>query len=145
MKVTTLTDYALRALVEIASRNQDWVTIEDIASNQDMSEDYLRSALNILRRAGIVVSRRGREGGFALARSSDEIYLGDVIRAVDGPLTSIRGLRPEGIEYLGSSSGLEKVWIALRAQQREVLDSVSIQAVVDAQFPEIVLRYISES
>lgn len=145
MKVTTLTDYALRAVIEIASRNQDWVTIEDIASNQDMSVDYLRSALNILRRADIVLSRRGREGGFALASPAYSIFLGDIIRAIDGPLTSIRGLRPEGVEYLGSSSGLEKVWVALRSRQREILDSVSIQAIVDAEFPEIVLQYIENT
>ncbi|MEY3407691.1 MAG: HTH-type transcriptional regulator CymR [Actinomycetota bacterium] len=138
MRFTTLTDYGLRAMLEIAASQDEWVSIETVATSQSMSDDYLRTALNALKRAGLVESRKGRQGGFKLAKSADEIHLADVIRAIDGPLTSISGHRPEGVAYTGAASGLEKVWIALRAKERRILDNVSLQDVLDSKFPDFI-------
>lgn len=138
MRFTTLTDYGVRAVLEIAASKDEWVSIEFISERQKMSDDYLRTALNALKRAGILESRRGREGGFRLARPAEQIHLADLLRAIDGPLTSVRGQRPEGVEYEGAAFGLEKIWIALRASERKILDSVSVADLVSGQLPEFV-------
>ena len=138
MRFTTLTDYGVRAVLEIAASKEDWVSIEFISERQKMSDDYLRTALNALKRAGILESRRGREGGFRLARPADQIHLADLLRAIDGPLTPVRGQRPEGVEYLGAAEGLEKIWIALRSSERKILDSVSVADLVSGILPPFV-------
>jgi Rrf2 family protein len=138
MRFTTLTDYGVRAVLEIAASKEDWVSIDFISERQKMSDDYLRTALNALKRAGILESRRGREGGFRLARPADQIHLADLLRAIDGPLTSVRGQRPEGVEYLGAAEGLEKIWIALRSSERKILDSVSVADLVSGNLPPFV-------
>lgn len=142
MRFTALTDYAIRATIEIAANNPSWVSIDQISQAQSLSDDYLRTALNSLRRAGILESRRGREGGFRLTRPAKEIFLGDIIRAIDGPLTSVSGKRPETLEYQGTSLGLAKVWIALRASEREILDSVNLVHLVSGKLPAKVERLI---
>ncbi len=142
MRFTALTDYAIRATIEIAANNPNWVSIDQISQAQSLSDDYLRTALNSLRRAGILESRRGREGGFRLTRPAKEIFLGDIIRAIDGPLTSVSGKRPETLEYQGTSLGLAKVWIALRASEREILDSVNLVHLVSGKLPAKVERLI---
>ena len=71
-------------------------------------------------------SQRGPEGGYWLARPAEEINVAEVIRAVEGPLVGVRGNRPEEIEYHGSAESLQQVWIALRANLREVLERVTL-------------------
>lgn len=144
MRFTALTDYAIRATIEIAANNQEWVSIDQISQAQSLSDDYLRTALNSLRRAGILESRRGREGGFRLTRPAKNITLGDIIRAIDGPLTSVRGERPESLQYQGTSLGLAKVWIALRASEREILDSVNLLHLTTGKLPAKVERLIQD-
>lgn len=144
MRFTALTDYAIRASIEIAANDQEWVSIEQISQAQSLSDDYLRTALNSLRRAGILESRRGREGGFRLTRSAKEITLGDIIRAIDGPLTSVRGIRPETLDYQGTSLGLAKVWVALRASERDILDSVNLMHLISGKLPAKVERLTQE-
>ncbi len=144
MRFTALTDYAIRATLEIAANNPNWVSIDQISQAQSLSDDYLRTALNSLRRAGILESRRGREGGFRLTRPAKEITLGDIIRAIDGPLTSVRGKRPESLDYQGTSLGLAKVWIALRASEREILDSVSLVHLISGKLPSKIERLIRD-
>jgi Rrf2 family protein len=143
MRLTTLTDYALRAALELAEAS-DQVSIDYIATRQDMSVDYLKTALNALKRGGIVESKKGRQGGFKLARKPNEITLADIIRAVDGPLTSVRGQRPEGMEYVGSAEGLELIWIALRAKERRVLESVTLSNVLERKFPKFITAVLED-
>jgi Rrf2 family protein len=138
MRFTALTDYGFRAMLEIAAVSDEWVSLDYIAEKQSLSEDYLRTAVTALKRAGLVESRKGRTGGFKLARPAADIHLADVIRAIDGPLTLVRGQRPEGVEYAGAAAGLEKVWIALRAKERRILDTVSLQDVLDQSFPDFI-------
>ena len=75
-----------------------------------------------------MVSVRGRSGGYRLARPADEITLAEIIRAVDGPLVTVRDERPTALEYAGSAQALLEVWVALRVSVREVLDQVTLAA-----------------
>src|SRR3989440_11407655 len=116
MHVTAKADYAVRAVVELAGSSQASPRkVDDVAKAQAIPVSFRENILTQLRSAGIVRSQRGPEGGYWLARPAEELDLATVIRAVEGPLVGIRGLRPEEVEYSGSSASLQQVWVAVRA------------------------------
>jgi Rrf2 family protein len=136
MRVSAKSDYALRALIEIAGRTDGGpVSAEEIGRLQDIPHGFLQAILADLRRAGVVVSQRGQSGGWRLGRSAGEVTIADVIRAVDGPLVSVYGLRPEAVTYNDSAIVLQHVWIAARSSLRLVFESVTIQHLVDGKLP----------
>jgi Rrf2 family protein len=122
------TDYAVRALLEIASRSDQRgsVTRDEISEIQGIPRRYLATILNELRRAGLVSANRGPEGGYRLAKPAHLIALADVIRAVDGPLTQVGGIRPENLHYRGAATKLGHIWLELRAAERHILESTSL-------------------
>src|SRR5215469_11236898 len=118
MRLSARSDYALRAVIELAAAGPGHVTADQLARAQAIPGKFLEAILTQLRRAGLVRSQRGPEGGFWLARPAGEISLADVIRAIDGPLLGVRGERPENVDYTGAAEPLQSVWIALRATER---------------------------
>ena len=140
MRVSAKTDYAVRALLELAVANDGPVKGERLAQAQAIPLKFLENILTDLRHAGIVRAQRGAEGGYWLARAADEVTLGEVIRAVDGPLASVRGEAPEHLAYDGAAENLRTVWVALRASMRSVLDEITLADVVAGKLPARVLR-----
>ena len=140
MRVSAKTDYAVRALLELAVANDGPVKGERLAQAQAIPLKFLENILTDLRHAGIVRAQRGAEGGYWLARAADEVSLGEVIRAVDGPLASVRGEAPEDVAYDGAAENLRTVWVALRASMRSVLDEITLADVVAGKLPARVLR-----
>ncbi|NNH74154.1 Rrf2 family transcriptional regulator [Nocardia uniformis] len=126
MHITAKVDYAVRILVEIALAQSKSVKADSIVTAQGIPPKVLESVVAELRRAGLVTSRRGPEGGYRLARPATDISVAEVIRAVEGPLASVRGMRPEDVVYPGAAEPLQRVWIALRVNIRSVLERVSI-------------------
>src|SRR5690606_35211762 len=110
-------------------------TVDQLASAQQIPAKYLESILGELRRAGLLRSQRGPDGGYRLARAAAEISIADVIRALDGELANVRGSRPEQLSYLGAAEALQKVWIALRASERAILEQVTLDHVAKAKLP----------
>jgi Rrf2 family protein len=135
VKVSAKSDYAVRALLELAVANERPVKGERLAQAQEIPLKFLENILIDLRHAGIVRSQRGAEGGYWLARPPDEVTVGEVIRAVDGPLASVRGEAPEDLDYDGAAANLQTVWIALRASLRTVVDEVTLADVVADRLP----------
>jgi Rrf2 family protein len=139
MRVSAKSDYALRALIEIAGRTDGVaVSAEAIGRLQEIPHGFLQVILADLRRAGVLVSQRGQAGGWRLARPPREVTVADVIRSVDGPLVSIYGLRPESVSYNEGTRVLQLVWIAARSSLREVLESVTIHDLLYAELPPAV-------
>lgn len=136
MRVSARGDYAVRAVIELAAADERLLTSERVAEAQDIPVPFLTNILVALRRAEIVASQRGTDGGYRLARPAAEISLADVIRAVEGPLASVRGRRPETLDYHGASEPLRDVWVALRASIRAVLEDVSVADVASGGLPE---------
>jgi len=130
VRVSAKVDYALRAMAELASATQVPVTAERLATAQAIPPKFLESILLELRRGGLVVSQRGAEGGYRLGRAAAEITVADVIRAVEGPIATIRGVRPEEVSYSGSATALREVWIDLRTAMRGVLEETTLADVV---------------
>jgi Rrf2 family protein len=138
MRVSAKADYAVRAAVELAAAESPPVKGEAISQAQDIPLKFLENILSELRHAGIVRSQRGTEGGYWLARPADEITLADVIRAVEGPLASVRGESAEALSYEGTAKPLGKLWVAVRANLRAVLESVTLADVASGELPSLI-------
>jgi Rrf2 family protein len=137
MRISAKADYAVRAMVELAAADDEKpVKAERIATAQDIPLNFLENILGELRHAGLVRSHRGAEGGFRLAKEASEITVADVIRAVEGPLASVRGGPPEESVYNGASEALPRVWIAVRANLRKVVEHVTVADVASGRLPK---------
>jgi Rrf2 family protein len=141
VRVSTKSDYALRALIELAHGDGSApLSADEISRAQDIPHGFLQGILADLRRAGVLVSQRGQAGGWLLARTPEEVTVADVIRAMDGPLVNVHGLRPEAVVYKERAASLQAVWIAARSGLREVLENVTIADLVSGDLPEPVRR-----
>ena len=146
MRISAKVDYAVRAAVELAAAGGDPehpVKGDVIAEAQGIPLKFLENILGELKHVGIVNSRRGAHGGYWLNRPADEVTLADIVRAVEGPLASVRGEPPEELDYKGEAKPLQTVWIALRANLRAVLDEVTLADVISGELPAAV-RELSE-
>jgi Rrf2 family protein len=135
MRVSAKADYAVRAAVELAAGGEGPIKGEAISQAQEIPLKFLENILGELKHAGLVRSQRGMDGGYWLARSPDEITVADVIRAVEGPLASVRGDSPEALKYAGRSEPLRNVWIAVRANLRAVLEDVTLADIATDELP----------
>ncbi|MFI5688323.1 RrF2 family transcriptional regulator [Streptomyces sp. NPDC051636] len=145
MRISARADYAVRAALELAVRQGDGpVKAEEIAAAQNIPHKFLEGILGDLRRAGIVESRRGGGGGYRLAREASAITVADLIRAVDGPIVSVRGERPTGLAYSGTAQPLLPLWIALRANVRRILEGVTVADLAADALPEAVRQLAAE-
>ncbi|HEY3726999.1 MAG TPA: Rrf2 family transcriptional regulator [Solirubrobacteraceae bacterium] len=136
MRISAKADYAVRAAVELAAAAGDKpVKAERIANAQEIPLNFLENILGELRHAGVVRSHRGAEGGFRLAKAPEEVTVADVIRAVEGPLASVRGGPPEDATYAGAANSLLRVWIAVRANLRRVVENVTIADIAADRLP----------
>jgi Rrf2 family protein len=136
VRVSAKVDYALRAAVELAALEDEWpVKGERLASGQGIPLRFMENILGELRQSGIVASKRGAEGGYMLARPPSEIALADVIRAVDGPLANIGGLRPDQLSYEGTAVPMREIWVAVRAALRSVLETTTLADVAGGELP----------
>ncbi|MDI1464799.1 Rrf2 family transcriptional regulator [Catellatospora sp. KI3] len=139
MRLSARVDYALRAVIELATSGGAPITAERIARAQEIPPKFCESILLQLRRGGIVFAQRGPEGGYWLARTADQITLVDVIEVIDGPLGSPRS--PGGDAPLGAAAALAQVWSAVEESERHILTQVTIAHVVSGPLPEAVIRY----
>jgi Rrf2 family protein len=135
--ISAKADYAMRALLVLAiDKSGKPVKGASIAEAQEMPPKYVENILVDLRRAGLVASQRGSEGGFKLARPASQITVADVVRATDGPLAGVRGLRPEEVSYDGAAQHLQDVWLAVRVSLRSVLEVVTLEQVAAGKLPK---------
>src|ERR1700678_3981415 len=127
MRLTVKSDYAIRALAELAARSQSGapVTAEELADAQEIPRRFLLGIMAELRRDGLVVSHRGVNGGYLLGQPAEDGSLADVIRSVEGPPAQIGDERPGDITYFGAAAALADVWVAVRASLRSVLEEVT--------------------
>lgn len=152
MYVSARCDYALRAMLAVAAASGcagptggatagragrgaidpapqpggELVKAAALAESQRIPLSFLQGILLDLRRAGLLYSHRGNEGGYALARPATRITVGDVLRAVGGSLTSVRGLPAESADYHGVAVGLRDVWLAVDGAIALVVDRTTL-------------------
>ena len=148
MNISARVDYGVRALLLIASRGaadaKTKVKADEIARAQGLPIKFLEGILSALKGADIIVSHRGADGGYRMAKPATDVSIADVVRALDGPLAEVRGLRPEDMDYQEPATHLRDVWVATRAALRSVLEHVSLQDILDGKMPVEVQHYLDE-
>ena len=142
MHIPAKVDYAMRALLELSQHGEP-ATAEALAQAQHLPPKFLTSILNDLRRAGLVSSRRGIDGGYRLSRPANDITVADVMRAIDGPLAEVHGLRPEMTTYEGAAQHLQEVWIATRASLRAVLETTTLDHITKGKLPRAAAKLVA--
>ncbi|WP_314174258.1 RrF2 family transcriptional regulator [Streptomyces winkii] len=141
MRISARADYAVRAALELAAAGDDCpLKAEAIADAQGVPRKFLEGILNDMRRGGLVVSRRGGQGGYKLSAPAETVTVADVIRVVDGPLVSVRGERPPALSYTGPAESLLPLWIAVRANVRAILGEVTLADIACSKLPERVYK-----
>jgi Rrf2 family protein len=135
VRVTARADYALRAAVVLARSEGTLSKAAAVAEAADVPLGFLENILADMRRTSLVRGQRGAEGGYLLARPAADITVGDVVRAVDGPLSSVRGEPAGDLGYEGPAAPLQTVWLAVAESLRELLDDVSLADLAEDRLP----------
>jgi Rrf2 family protein len=143
VRITARVDYAVRAAIELAAAAPDSLTCDRIATAQNIPSRFLQAILGDLQHARLVVSQRGREGGYRLALPPSEISIARVMRVEQGFLAEVHGQRPEEVSYPGTAGPLASVWVAAREAYRRVLEEVTLADVVHGQFPAHVAELVA--
>ncbi len=144
MEISARAEYAIRALAELAAAGGGALTVAELADAQEIPARFLQHILLQLRRRGLVLSQRGAEGGYRLARPAAEITLADAIRAIEGPLAAVRGDPPDEARYEGRAAVLTSVWIAVRVALRRVLEEVTVDDLVRGPLPPTVAAWAQD-
>jgi Rrf2 family protein len=135
VQISARGDYAVRAALSLAAAYPGLLSAQAISQQQEMPHKFLEAVLADLRRAGLVRAQRGAEGGYMLTQPPTEISVGAVLRAVDGPLAGVRGMRPEETQYAGAAENLPWLWVAVRSAVREVVDEVNLAELISGRMP----------
>ena len=144
MRITAKVDYAVRAMCELATHDGTPRRGELIATAQAIPQSFLENILHELKRAGLVATQRGVDGGYRLAKPAREITVADIIRAVEGPLADVRGARPETLAFDGAAAPLRDVWLAVRANLRAVLEGVTVADIAEDHLPPFIPELLAD-
>jgi len=144
VRVSARADYAIRAMAELAASGGGLVKGERIADAQRIPLKFLLNILTDLRHARLVRSHRGSEGGFELARPAADISVADVIRGVEGSLSTVQNAHPDQIVYPdGAAAALREVWLAVERNIEILLASVSLADLARGSLP-VAIRELAE-
>jgi Rrf2 family protein len=140
VRVTARADYALRAAVVLARAEGSLNKAAAVAEAADVPLGFLENILADMRRTGLVRGHRGADGGYVLTRPAADITVGDVLRAVDGPLSSVRGEPADLLGYEGAAAPVQTLWVAVAEDLRALLDAVTLADLAADRLPPEVLR-----
>jgi Rrf2 family protein len=139
VRVTAKVDYAVRAGIELAAAPPGTPVKGDrLAEAQGIPVKFLENILASLKRASIIRTQRGADGGYWLARPAETITVADIVRAVEGPLANVRGEPPETVQYPGHAESLQRLWICVRANLRAVTEHVTLADLASGTLPPII-------
>lgn len=132
MKITYKGDYAIKAMLDLALHyDSGIVTIHDLAKRDDIPIKFLEQVLLDLKRGGFVESRRGKVGGYLLAKPPSQIKLGEIIRFIDGPIEPIACIEKK---YSGCSDiykcVFRKVWQEVTQTTSNIVDNITFEDLV---------------
>ena len=133
VKLSTKGRYGLRALIDLAQYGeQEAVSIQSISARQQISDSYLEQLVRKLKKAGLVTSVRGAQGGYRLARPAEEISVGDVLRALEGSIEAVSCQEGENPSCVGKDLCVARyVWQKVNKSIQETVDSIMISQLVE--------------
>lgn len=131
MKVSTKGRYGLKAMIDIAIySNSEAVTLKSISERQNISEGYLEQIFSILRKSGLVIGRKGAQGGYSLSKPINEISVGEILRVLEGELVLVDINNANSIDSLDNYIN-ENLWNVINKNINDYFDSVNLQDLVD--------------
>lgn len=129
MKISTKGHYGVLAMFDLAQHHGEGpVSLKSIAERQGLSEHYLEQLIASLRKAGLVKSVRGAQGGYVLAKEPEEIRVGDIIRVLEGPIAPVECVNEGDVEQCNKADFCitKNVWERVKDSIEDVLDSISL-------------------
>lgn len=148
MRISHKVDYAVRAMTALARHDAVAagapVKREVLAEEESIPPAFLDDILRSLRNGGLAQSQRGAEGGWRLARPPREISVAEIIRAVEGPLAAVRGIRPHELVDDGVPETFVRLWVATRVALRSVLDAVTVADLANDRLPARVRKLLDD-
>jgi Rrf2 family protein len=148
VRISHKVDYGVRVMTTIAELQAEQpgraIPRTELARRDQLPPGFLVDILGQLRNGRLLRSQRGGEGGWALARPADTITIADVIRALEGPLASVRGVRPHELDQQGGREPFISMWIAVRAALRSVLEHVTVADLAAGRLPESIVAITAD-
>ena len=135
MKISTKARYALRVMLDLAVNNTgEYIALKDVASRQGITVKYLEQVINLLKKAGYVISYRGNNGGYKLAKAPSEYKVGDILRVAEGSLAPVACLDTGTVVCdRASICPTPKFWAGLDKAVSDYVDSYTLQTLLDEQ------------
>ncbi len=134
MRLSTKGRYGMKAVLDLALHSSEGlISLKSIADRQEISENYLEQLFASLKKAGVVKSTRGSQGGYELGRPVDEISVGDILRALEGSLAPVECVEESEQPACGKSENCvtRLIWARIRDSVNEVVDSISLEQLVE--------------
>ena len=150
MKVSTKSRYGVAAMVDIAQHHRAGpVALRSVAERQQVSEHYLEQLMSSLRNAGYVRSIRGAQGGYVLAKNPALITVGDIVRAMEGPIAPVDCLLAEkgpDNPYCGKSGECirRNIWLKMGESITSALDSISLESLCEEDQQQTEVKEVKE-
>jgi len=142
MKLSTRTRYGIRAILELAQSNgKRPLQLRIIAQHQDISVKYLEQLMSILRSAGFVRSMRGAKGGYMLAKAPNQVKLSDVFDCLEGHVTTVECVEDKNYCARAADCIARQVWAQVQEAIKDVLQSITLQDLVDRAKDKKMLDY----
>ena len=146
MRISHKVDYGVRAMVALARSEATHPGVptkrELLAREESIPGKFLDDILRLLRNAGLVRSHRGPDGGWTLGRPAKDITVADIIRVLEGPLASVRGIRPHELPGDGVEEPFVSLWVAVRVSLRSVLEQVTVADLAAGALPKKVAKLL---
>ena len=136
MKISTKGEYGIRALLELTHRyGEGYVQSSDIAEARGVPENYLYQLLITLRKAGIIRSRRGPQGGHMLAKAPSDISVADAVIALEGPLAPLSCVQDHIVDDCpyNDECAMREVWLEVTEATREILERTTFDTLVERE------------
>ena len=145
MNISAGADYALRALLVLAAQPPaSHATAAELARTQNLPDTFLAAILSTVRKGGLVTSHRGGEPGYSLMLPPEQISVADVVRVVDGPLSTVRGFVPGTVAYAGVAQQLATVWVLAGSLLERILEAVTLADIVAGTVSDAVCKALKD-
>ena len=137
MRLSTKSRYAARAVLEVAMNDETPIILREIARIQEIPTRYLEQLMSLLVNAGIITSRRGKGGGFSLARQASKIKLSQIVEAVEGPIKTVDCVDNPNLCERGDICVTRDIWEELQHQIRNFLENITLETMISRYHQKI--------
>jgi Rrf2 family protein len=131
VKVSTKGRYGLKALIDLAiNSGEETVTIKSISERQNISEGYLEQIFCVLRRSGLVIGRKGAQGGYSLSKTPADVTIGEILRILEGSLVLVDINHDKDIDSLDKCIN-DNLWDMINKKINNYFDSITLEDLVN--------------